>query len=121
MPTRSLYPACCRARRTPSICQGADEQAGYQVCQEMLILIPVGTSLGRADSESANFINCSISSRTVSGVVFKTATLPFPGNSDMCNFSVEDIKFIYRNPDCNKISRSYGHLLTILLGRTDVE
>src|SRR3989337_1702190 len=114
MPTRSLYPACCRARMTPSICQGADEQAGYHVCQEILILIPVGTSLGRADSKSASFISRSISSRTVSGVVFRTATLPLPGNSDIGDLSAEVIQDCAYNQDCNKISRCLGIMLTFL-------
>ena len=59
--------------------RGVDEQAGYQVCHEILIFKPVVTLLGKAASTPARTINFSISSKTVAGLVFKTATLPFPG------------------------------------------
>ncbi len=73
----------CSARMTPSICQGVDEQAGYQVCQEMLILSPVWGPFGSAASKPASFITWPKSSTTVSGVVFRTATLPLPANECM--------------------------------------
>jgi hypothetical protein len=76
-----IAPLLQSVRITPSNCQGVLEQAGYQVCQDILILMPVVTSFGRAAATPAISIKRSISSRTVSGCVFNTATLPLPGKS----------------------------------------
>src|SRR3989304_3588766 len=63
---------------TPSICQGVEEQAGYQVCQEMLIFRPVLVRLGRACAIPPNCMTRWMSSSTVSGLLLRTATWPRP-------------------------------------------
>src|SRR3972149_5436078 len=73
----------------PSICHGVEEQAGYQVCHEVLIFSPVGIPLGREASKSASLITLRISSSTVAGVVFSTATVPLPGKPSMTRLPVE--------------------------------
>src|SRR3989337_3395206 len=66
-PSRSLYPAARSVRIAPSICHQAEDQAGYQVCQEMLILSPLVTPFGSAASNPPRRRPLLLSSRMVAG------------------------------------------------------
>src|SRR4030067_635570 len=75
---------------TPSICQGVEEQGGYQGCQQMLIFSPVLVPLGRAWAIPPICMTRWMSSSTVSGLVLRTATWPRPAGDCMLSTPATD-------------------------------